>query len=103
LTIVKDFQRKCEVLLRELSEREQQILRLRYGFIDGSEYTLEEIGKKFMLTRERIRQIEKEALAKLKQSARSRLLTPCPTADSCAKKFKYELCANTLAATGSRS
>jgi DNA-directed RNA polymerase sigma subunit (sigma70/sigma32) len=103
LTIVKDFQSKCEVLLRELSEREQQILRLRYGFIDGSEYTLEEIGKKFMLTRERIRQIEKEALAKLKQSARTRLLTPCPNTDGCAKKFKYELCANTLAATGSRS
>jgi RNA polymerase primary sigma factor len=102
LTIVKDFQRKCELLLRELSEREQQILRLRYGFIDGSEYTLEEIGKKFMLTRERIRQIEKEALAKLKQSARSRLMTPCPNADTCAKKFKYELCAEKLVGAGSR-
>ncbi len=103
LTIVKDFQSKCELLLRELSEREQQILRLRYGFIDGSEYTLEEIGKKFMLTRERIRQIEKEALAKLKQSARSRLMTPCPNSVTCAKKFKYELCANNLAGSASRS
>ncbi len=103
LTIVKDFQSKCELLLRELSEREQQILRLRYGFIDGSEYTLEEIGKKFMLTRERIRQIEKEALAKLKQSARSRLMAPCPNADTCTKKFKYELCADNLVGAGSRS
>jgi RNA polymerase primary sigma factor len=93
LTIVKDFQSKCELLLKELTEREQQILRLRYGFTDGSEYTLEEIGKKFMLTRERIRQIEKEALAKLKQSARSRLLPPCPNAETCTRKHTYGLCA----------
>jgi RNA polymerase primary sigma factor len=92
LTIVKDFQSKCELLLKDLSTREQEILRLRYGFMDGSEYTLEEIGKKFLLTRERIRQIEKEALAKLKSSARNRLMGPCPAVETCTRKIKYELC-----------
>jgi len=74
LTILHDFQEKCENLLQNLSEREREVLRMRYGFADGSEYTLEEIGKRFMLTRERIRQIEKEALSKLKSSAKVRAL-----------------------------
>jgi RNA polymerase primary sigma factor len=74
LTILHDFQEKCENLLQNLSEREREVLRMRYGFTDGSEYTLEEIGKRFMLTRERIRQIEKEALSKLKSSAKVRAL-----------------------------
>jgi RNA polymerase primary sigma factor len=74
LTILRDFQEKCENLLQNLSEREREVLRMRYGFADGSEYTLEEIGKRFMLTRERIRQIEKEALSKLKSSAKVRAL-----------------------------
>ena len=55
-------------------EREREILKMRYGFEDGSEYTLEEIGRKFMLTRERIRQIEKEALGKLRSSASAGVL-----------------------------
>jgi len=69
LTILRDFQTKCRTMLQNLTEREREILRMRYGFEDGSEYTLEEIGRKFMLTRERIRQIEKEALGKLRSSA----------------------------------
>jgi RNA polymerase primary sigma factor len=76
LIIAQDFQAKCRRLLGDLTEREQEILRLRYGFMDGSEYTLEMIGNKLKLTRERIRQIEKEALSKLKQMARLQLLMP---------------------------
>jgi RNA polymerase primary sigma factor len=71
MTIVKDFQRKCERFLSDLSDREREVLYWRFGFMDGMEYTFEEIGRKFTLTRERIRQIEKEALTKLRKSAQS--------------------------------
>jgi RNA polymerase primary sigma factor len=69
LTILHDLRNKCRMLLQNLNEREREILKLRYGFGESDEQTLEEVGRKFMLTRERIRQIEKEALAKLKHSA----------------------------------
>jgi RNA polymerase primary sigma factor len=68
-TIARDFLQKCERFLGDLSEREREVLSWRYGFKDGMEYTFEEIGRKFTLTRERIRQIEKEALNKLRKSA----------------------------------
>ncbi len=71
VTIARDFQRKCERFLGDLSDREREILCWRFGFKDGMEYTFEEIGRKFTLTRERIRQIEKEALNKLRKSAQS--------------------------------
>jgi RNA polymerase primary sigma factor len=61
-------------VLTELSERERQILRLRFGFTDGKFYTLEEVGKQFGVTRERIRQIEQKALKKLRHPRRKRLL-----------------------------
>jgi RNA polymerase primary sigma factor len=70
LTILHDLREKCRLLLQNLSERERAILKLRYGFGETGEQTLEEVGRKFMLTRERIRQIEKQALGKLKDSAR---------------------------------
>jgi RNA polymerase primary sigma factor len=57
-----------------LEYREQEILRLRFGLIDGRTYTLEEVGKRFHLTRERIRQIEAKALRKLRHPSRSRRL-----------------------------
>jgi len=63
-----------EELLTTLSPREARILRLRFGLQDGCSYTLEEIGEKFGLTRERIRQIEKEALQRLRHPGRSRRL-----------------------------
>jgi len=63
-----------EELLTTLSPREARILRLRFGLHDGCSYTLEEIGEKFGLTRERIRQIEKEALQRLRHPGRSRCL-----------------------------
>jgi RNA polymerase primary sigma factor len=70
LTILHDLREKCRLLLQNLNERERAILKLRYGFGETGEQTLEEVGRKFMLTRERIRQIEKQALGKLKNSAR---------------------------------
>jgi RNA polymerase primary sigma factor len=49
-----------------LDDREREILQLRYGFIDGKEYTLEEVGKRFKITRERVRQIEAKAIRRLR-------------------------------------
>lgn len=69
LTILRDLQRKCRLLMKGLSQREREVLQLRYGFGDSGEQTLEAVGGRFMLTRERIRQIEKEALGKLRMSA----------------------------------
>jgi RNA polymerase primary sigma factor len=69
LTILRDLQRKCRMLMKGLSQREREVLHLRYGFGGGGELTLEQVGGRFMLTRERIRQIEKEALGKLRMSA----------------------------------
>jgi RNA polymerase primary sigma factor len=63
-----------EELLTTLRPREERVLRLRFGFQDGHRYTLEEVGQKFGLTRERIRQIEKEALRRLRHPRRSRRL-----------------------------
>lgn len=54
-------------LLSSLSEREQKIIRLRFGLEDGKSHTLEEVGQEFNVTRERIRQIEAKALAKLRK------------------------------------
>ena len=62
-----------EVLL-ELTDREEKVLRLRFGLDDGRTRTLEEVGKEFSVTRERIRQIEAKALRKLKYPSRSKRL-----------------------------
>ena len=60
--------------LAVLSERERQVLELRFGLVDGKDHTLEEVGQYFNVTRERIRQIESKALRKLRHPTRSRLL-----------------------------
>ncbi len=65
---------KVEEVLSTLSPREARILRLRFGLLNGRSYTLEEVGQKFGLTRERIRQIEGKALRRLRHPRRSRLL-----------------------------
>jgi RNA polymerase primary sigma factor len=62
---------KIDVLLRSLSVREEQILRLRYGFLDGVDRTLAETGQHFGITRERVRQIEARALDKLRRAIES--------------------------------
>jgi RNA polymerase primary sigma factor len=62
---------KIEVVLRSLTYREREIIRLRYGLGDGYSYTLEETGRIFKVTRERIRQIESKALRKLQHSTRA--------------------------------
>mgnify|MGYP003369357194 FL=1 len=61
-------------VLNTLTEREQKVLRLRFGMNDGRARTLEEVGKEFDVTRERIRQIEAKALRKLRHPSRSRKL-----------------------------
>lgn len=65
---------KIEELLDTLPAREARVLRLRFGLHDGHYYTLEEVGRKFGLTRERIRQIEVQALNRLRHPRRSRQL-----------------------------
>jgi len=61
-------------VLATLTPREEQILRMRFGIGQKTDYTLEEVGKQFAVTRERIRQIEAKALRKLRQTGRSRVL-----------------------------
>ncbi|MGL4374363.1 MAG: sigma-70 family RNA polymerase sigma factor, partial [Turicibacter sp.] len=67
---------ELEQVLETLTEREQMVLKLRFGLVDGEVRTLEEIGSTFGLTRERIRQIESKALRKLRHPSRSRRLMP---------------------------
>ena len=61
-------------VLETLQPREQQVLELRFGLIDGTCYTLEEVGRRFNVTRERIRQIEAKALRKLRHPSRAKKL-----------------------------
>ncbi len=65
---------QLEEVLSTLTDREQKVLRLRFGLDDGRARTLEEVGKEFNVTRERIRQIEAKALRKLRHPSRSRKL-----------------------------
>ena len=61
-------------MLKTLTPREEKVLRLRFGLEDGRPRTLEEVGKEFNVTRERIRQIEAKALRKLRHPRRSKKL-----------------------------
>jgi RNA polymerase primary sigma factor len=65
---------QIETVLKTLTEREETVLRLRFGIGDGYERTLEEVGNRFGVTRERVRQIETKALRKLRHPIRSRKL-----------------------------
>ena len=65
---------EINTVLQGLTEREEKVLRLRFGLYDGRTRTLEEVGKEFNVTRERIRQIEAKALCKLKHPTRSKRL-----------------------------
>ena len=65
---------KIEQVLKTLTYREREIIKLRYGLGDGYTYTLEEVGRIFKVTRERVRQIEAKAVRKLQHPVRSRQL-----------------------------
>jgi RNA polymerase primary sigma factor len=69
-----DLKDEIETALLELNPREQQVMRLRFGLDDGQIRTLEEVGREFGVTRERIRQIESKTLAKLRHPTRSQRL-----------------------------
>lgn len=74
-TLLRDsLKDDLEEVLLELSEREGQVLKLRFGFEDGKPKTLEEVGKMYNVTRERIRQIEAKALKKLQHPKRRKML-----------------------------
>ncbi len=73
-TNMETLKERLDDVMGELSYREREILKLRYGLTDGYSYTLEEVGKIFSVTRERVRQIESKAVRKLQQPYRSRSL-----------------------------
>jgi RNA polymerase primary sigma factor len=82
VSVVEPVDAASKQLLREqvrnvlefLSDRERQVLEMRFGLKDGKDHTLEEVGNEFGVTRERIRQIEAKALRKLRHPSRSRVL-----------------------------
>ena len=65
---------QLEKAMASLTPREEKVLRLRFGFEDGKPHTLEEVGKKFNVTRERVRQIESKALRRLRHPSKSKAL-----------------------------
>ncbi len=74
ITLDSALREEIEEALNTLTPREARILKLRFGLQDGHTYTLREVGEKFGLTRERIRQIEVEALQRLRHPSRRRSL-----------------------------
>ncbi len=74
--IMRTLKDHTDTVLKSLTPREEQVLKLRFGIGDGTEHTLEEVGRTFNVTRERIRQIEYKALRKLRHPTRSQLLKP---------------------------
>jgi RNA polymerase primary sigma factor len=74
LPVTEQLKARVAEVLETLSEREREILSLRFGFGDGYTYTLEEVGRRFNVTRERVRQIEAKAIKRLQHPTRSRLL-----------------------------
>ncbi|MDQ4144332.1 MAG: sigma-70 family RNA polymerase sigma factor, partial [Actinomycetota bacterium] len=68
------LQEQLESVLHTLSQREKKVIQLRFGLHDGTPRTLEEVGKEFGVTRERIRQIESKTLSKLRHPSRSQKL-----------------------------
>jgi RNA polymerase primary sigma factor len=72
--VARNLQDQTRKVLATLTPREEQVLRLRFGIGERTDHTLEEVGGRFAVTRERIRQIESKALRKLRHASRSRLL-----------------------------
>ena len=74
--IQMDLQERTREVLRTLTQREEKVLRMRFGIGEKSDHTLEEVGQDFDVTRERIRQIEAKALRKLRHPTRAKILKP---------------------------
>ena len=74
-TINEKYKEEIDEVLKSLTPREEKVLRLRFGLIDGKPHTLEEVGKEFDVTRERIRQIEAKAIKRLKHPTRKSRLS----------------------------
>ncbi|HXT51240.1 MAG TPA: RNA polymerase sigma factor RpoD [Thermoanaerobaculia bacterium] len=74
--LAADLRRETMEVLRTLTPREESVLRMRFGMAEDGELTLEEVGRSFNVTRERVRQIESEALRKLRRSGRASRLRP---------------------------
>jgi len=72
--IAKNLSEQSRRVLATLTPREEKVLRMRFGIGEKSDHTLEEVGKDFTVTRERIRQIEAKALRKLRHPVRSKKL-----------------------------
>ena len=81
---VREMRLRVAAALRSLVEREKDVLILRFGLLDGIERTLEEVGRHFKVTRERIRQIEEKALRKLRHPTRLRQLQELSETDTAA-------------------
>jgi len=73
-TINEKYKEEIDTVLKTLTPREEQVLRLRFGLADGKPHTLEEVGKAFGVTRERIRQIESKAIRRLRHPTRQKRL-----------------------------
>jgi RNA polymerase primary sigma factor len=74
IAITRDLEHRARDLLKTLTPREEKVIRMRFGLDEKAEHTLEEVGKDFEVTRERVRQIEGRALHKLRRASRSRNL-----------------------------
>lgn len=79
---IREIRMRVDVALRSLVEREKEVLIFRFGLLDGDERTLEEVGRYFKVTRERIRQIEEKALRKLRHPTRLRQLQELSETDT---------------------
>ncbi len=74
-TINEKYKEEIDSVLKTLTPREEKVLRLRVGLVDGKQHTLEEVGKEFNVTRERIRQIEAKAIRRLRHPTRIKRLS----------------------------